>query len=131
MADSLARWAPVLRSVLRIAAAFLFMAHGTQKLFGFPSSGRPTVALFSQMGLAGVLEVGGGLLLLFGLWTRPMAFILSGLMAWAYFQAHAPGGFWPILNRGELAVLYCFLWLYLAAAGAGPISVDGIVRKKK
>jgi putative oxidoreductase len=114
-----------------MVAAFLFMAHGTQKLFGFPPSGRPTVELFSQAGLAGVLETGGGLMILLGLWTRPVAFVLSGLMAWAYFQAHAPDGFWPILNRGELAVLYCFLWLYFAAAGGGPISLDAIVRRKK
>ena len=100
-------WAPQLRSILRIVAAFGFMLHGTAKLFAFPvgrESG--TVALMSQAGLAGILEVFGGLFLLFGLFTRPVAFILSGQMAVAYFQAHAPQSFWPTVNRGEAAMLY-------------------------
>ena len=119
------RWAARLLSVLRIVAGFLFMAHGTQKLFAWPV-GEPqqAVPVLSLMGLAGVLEVFGGLLLLLGLFTRPVAFLLAGEMAIAYFKAHAPQGFWPILNRGEVAVLYCFLFLYLAAAGAGPWSLD-------
>lgn len=124
---SFGRWAPYLRSVLRIAAAYLFMAHGTQKLFAFPvAKPRDPVDLASLAGVAGVLEVFGGLLLLVGLWSRPVAFILAGQMAYAYFSAHAPRGFWPILNGGELAALYCFLWLYLAAAGPGPLSVDAL-----
>jgi putative oxidoreductase len=123
----LATWTPQLRSVLRMIAAFLFIAHGTQKLFGFPvMEPRDPVAIFSLFGLAGVLEVVGGLLLLLGLLTRPVAFILAGEMAFAYFYAHAPRNFWPALNGGELAVLYCFLFLYFAAAGPGPLSVDAM-----
>jgi putative oxidoreductase len=119
------RWAPYLQSVLRIVAGFTFMAHGTQKLFVFPvAEAREPVALVSLMGLAGLLEAFGGALLLVGLFTRPVAFLLSGFMAVAYFMAHAPRGFWPILNGGEMAVLYCFVWLYLAAAGPGPWSLD-------
>lgn len=123
-------WAPRLLSVLRIIAAFLFMAHGSQKLFGFPAS-QPVdaVALLSLRGLAGVLELFGGLLLLLGLFTRPVAFLLSGQMAVAYFMVHAGGGFWPILNRGELAALYCFVFLYLSAAGGGAWSLDNLWRR--
>jgi putative oxidoreductase len=118
-------WGNRLLSVLRIVAAFLFMAHGTQKLFGWPADEPKQAAeLMSLMGLAGVLEIFGGLLLLLGLFTRPVAFILAGEMAVAYFMAHAPQGFWPLLNRGEAAVLYCFLFLYLAAVGGGPWSLD-------
>jgi putative oxidoreductase len=104
--------------------------HGTQ-LFGFPVTGAPkTVELISQIGLAGVLEVFGGALLLFGLFTRPVAFIMSGFMAVAYFQAHAPQNFWPVLNRGDAAILYCFICLYLVAAGGGPWSLDAMLRRK-
>jgi putative oxidoreductase len=127
---TLNRLAPHLLSVLRIVAAFLFIAHGTQKLFGFPvSAPRPPLELFSMVGAAGILEAFGGLLMLLGLFTRPVAFILSGEMAVAYFIQHAPRGGWPILNGGELAVLYCFLWLYFVAAGPGPWSVDGLRRR--
>ena len=123
------RWAPYLQSVLRIVVAFLFIAHGTQKLFGFPSAEpRATVALMSLYGLAGVLETFGGLLMLLGLFTRPVAFILAGEMATAYFMSHVPRGVWPLLNRGEPAVLFCFTWLYFAAAGAGPWSLDALRR---
>jgi len=118
----IARFAPYLLSALRIAAAFTFMAHGTQKLFAFPGGRR--AALMSLVGLAGVLETFGGGLILVGLFTRPVAFVLAGEMAYAYFTQHAPEGFWPVLNDGELAVLYCFLWLYFVAAGPGPISID-------
>jgi putative oxidoreductase len=101
------------------------MAHGTQKLFSWPiDEPRDPAALLSLMGVAGVLETFGGALLLLGLFTRPVAFLLAGEMAVAYLMSHAPNGFWPILNRGELAVLYCFLFLYLAAAGGGPWSID-------
>lgn len=118
-------WSARLLSVLRIVAALLFMAHGTQKLFGWPASEpQKTVELMSLFGVAGVLETFGGLLLLLGLFTRPVAFLLAGEMAVAYFMVHAPQGFWPILNRGELAALYCFLFLYLAAAGGGLWSLD-------
>jgi putative oxidoreductase len=122
-----ASWGARLLSILRIVAAFLFIAHGTQKLFGWPASEpRQTVDLISMIGLAGVLETFGGLLLLLGLFTRPVAFVLAGEMAVAYFVAHAPQGFWPLLNRGEVAVLYCFLFLYLATAGGGPWSLDAV-----
>jgi len=120
-------WAPRLRSLLRIVAALLFMQHGSQKLLAVPSS-QPLdpVPLFSLMGLAGVLELFGGLLLLVGLFTRTVAFVLAGEMAVAYFLRHAPQGFWPLLNRGELAALYCFMFLYFASAGGGPWSIDSL-----
>ena len=120
-------WAPQLRSILRIVAVFLFMQVGTAKLFAFPAAIMPdggTAPIGSLPGIAGALEVFGGLLLLVGLFTRPVAFLLSGEMAVAYFHSHAPQGFWPILNQGTDAVLYCFLWLYFSAAGAGPWSLD-------
>ena len=124
------QWTPRLLSVLRIIAGVLFMAHGSQKLFGFPPGQRTgTPQLLSLAGAAGILEFFGGLLILLGLFTRPVAFILSGQMAVAYFMVHAPRGFWPIANGGELAVLYCFLFLYLAAAGGGPWSLDRTLRK--
>jgi putative oxidoreductase len=121
-------WAPRLLSVLRIMAALLFMAHGTMKLLGFPDSGRAGPELFSLMGLAGTLEIVGGILLVLGLFTRPVAFILAGEMAVAYFMAHAPQDFFPIKNGGESAILFCFVFLYLAAAGAGSWSLDAARR---
>lgn len=128
---SLSKWAPILLSVLRIVAAFLFMAHGGQKLLGYPGSRTgPAPGMFTQSWFAGVLELFGGALLLVGLFTRPVAFILSGMMAVAYFQVHAPQGFWPILNRGELAALYCFVFLYFSAAGGGPWSLDSKLRRR-
>ena len=121
------QWSPRLLSVLRIVTAFLFIQHGSMKLLGFPpSEAFAGLKLISLIGFAGVLELFGGLLVLFGLFTRPVAFILSGEMAFAYFMAHAPHGFFPILNHGELAVLYCFVFLYLAVAGGGVWSVDQI-----
>ena len=122
-------WSPQLRSVLRIVAAFTFIQFGTMKLFAFPIGMPPdggTAPLFSQMGLAGVLETFGGALLLLGLFTRPVAFVLSGEMAVAYFLVSAPLGFWTIINGGVSTVLYCFLWLYFSAAGAGPWSLDAL-----
>jgi len=110
--------------LLRITSAFLLVPHGAQKLFGF--LGGTQRELFSQMGLAGVLEFFGGLLLLVGFMTRPVAFLLSGMMAVAYFQVHFGRDFWPLLNKGELAVLYCFVFLFLAAAGGGAWSIDGM-----
>ena len=125
-----ARWAPYLLSVLRIVAAISFTTHGTQKLFAVPATGlQAPVPLTSLAGLAGVLETFGGLLLLVGLVTRPVAFVLSGEMAVAYFRSHAPQGVWPILNRGELAVLFCFIWLYVGTAGPGPWSLDALRRR--
>jgi putative oxidoreductase len=123
------RWSPVLLSVLRIVAAFLYMEHGGMKLLGFPGAGDHKVELASLMGFAGILELVGGGFVLLGLFTRPIAFILSGEMACAYFMAHAPQGFWPLLNQGEAAVLYCFLFLYLSAAGGGPWSLDRALRR--
>jgi putative oxidoreductase len=125
-------WAPRLLSVLRIVTGFLFIAHGTQKMLGFPAGPEMRQPeLMSLPGLAGVLELFGGALILVGLFTRPVAFVLSGLMAFAYFMAHAPQGFWPILNRGELAVLYCFVFLYLSAAGGGEWSLDRLFHRSR
>ncbi len=125
-----ANWSPRLLSVLRIVTAFLFIAHGAQKLFGFLAPpGAPGPPMLSEIWIGGVLEFFGGLLLLLGLFTRPVAFILSGMMAVAYFQMHAPGGFWPLQNKGEMAVLYCFVFLYLALAGGGEWSVDRLLRR--
>ena len=117
-------WAPRLLGVLRIVAAILFIEHGTQKLFGFPPSERPMPEMFTLLWVAGVLETFGGLLLLIGLFTRPVAFILSGQMAVAYWMAHAPGSIYPAANGGDAAILFCFLFLYIAAAGPGAFSLD-------
>jgi len=120
--------APYLLSVLRIVLALLFIEHGSMKLLGFPPSDQfADLKLLSLGGVAGVLELFGGLLLLFGLFVRPTAFVLSGLMAAAYFIAHAAKSFFPALNMGEAAVIYSFLFLYLAAAGGGPWSIDRII----
>lgn len=130
-----ARWsslAPKLQSILRVVASLMFITAGTMKLFAFPVGVPPnggTVPLMSEAGLAGILETFGGALLLLGLFTRPVAFLLAGEMAVAYFQYHFPRGFWPIMNGGQPAVLYCFIWLYFSAAGAGPWSLDA--RRKK
>jgi putative oxidoreductase len=128
----LARWSPQLLSVLRIVAAALFLSHGTLKLFGFPATpGQPPFSppMGSLPWIGGVLETFGGVLLLLGLFTRPVAFLLSGEMAVAYFMMHAPHGSWPLVNGGEAAVLFCFIWLYFAAAGPGPWSVDAARRR--
>ena len=123
-------WAPRLLSVLRIIVGLLFIEHGASKLFGFPSGGETgTVDLFSLIGLSGVLELIGGVLLTLGLFTHIIAFILSGEMAFAYFIAHAPHSFFPLINRGEPAVFYCFMFLYMAAAGPGPWSIDAARRR--
>ena len=124
-------WAPCLLSILRVVAAFLFMQPGTAKLFAFPAAilpGGGTVPIWSLLGLAGILEAFGGLFLLVGLFTRPVAFLLSGEMAFAYFIGHAPQGFWPVLNQGMPAILFCFVWLYVSAAGPGPWSIDAVRR---
>ncbi|HKV75049.1 MAG TPA: DoxX family protein [Gemmatimonadales bacterium] len=126
-----AAWAPYLLSALRIVAAFGYMSHGTMKLFAFPSSGPDAhpVALLSLFGAGGIIETFGGGLILLGLCTRPVAWLCAGEMAVAYFLFHAPNGFWPVLNHGEIVVAYCFLFLYLAAAGPGPISLDAKLGK--
>jgi len=117
-------WAPRVLSIARVVAALIFMEHGMQKLLGFPPSQNPGPALFSLYGLAGSLEIVGGILLVFGLFTRPVAFILSGEMAFAYWMSHAPRAMYPILNGGDAAILYCFFFLYLAFAGGGAWSLD-------
>jgi putative oxidoreductase len=124
----LANASPILLSILRIVTGFLVIEHGTQKWLLFP--GGTTRATVEDLGgIAGLFELVGGALIIVGLFTRPVAFVLAGVMAFAYFIAHAPQGFWPILNMGELAVLYCFVFLYLAAAGGGPWSLDRALRK--
>ena len=128
-----ASWGPYLQSVLRIAAAFIFLQAGTMKLFAWPMGMPPdnsAAPLLSQVGIAGLLEVIGGALLLFGLFTRPVAFLLSGEMAVAYFQFFAAQSIWPIVNNGIAPVLYCFVWLYFSAAGAGPWSLDAKWRQR-
>lgn len=127
MFKQLTPYAPTMRSVLRIMAALIFMAHGTQKILGFPEGMSP--APFTLSWIAGVLELFGGALLVIGLFTRPVAFVLSGLMAVAYFMAHAPQSFFPVLNGGDAAILYCFVFLYLVFAGPGPISVDAAIKR--
>ncbi len=123
-------WTPRILGILRMVIGFLFLQHGMAKLFGVPHIAMfDGLKLFSLLGLAGVLELAGGLLILVGLFTRPTAFILSGEMAVAYFMAHAPHGFLPILNQGELAVVYCFAFLYFSVAGAGSFSIDAVCCK--
>lgn len=124
MASPLGNWSPRILSVLRIAAALLFMQHGGQKLFDYPAPGPQEMEVLSLPWIAGMLELFGGLLLALGAFTRPVALVLAVEMAVAYFKAHAPRGAWPLLNGGELALLYCFLFLYLASAGGGAWSVD-------
>jgi putative oxidoreductase len=135
MASVVSRWqalAPELKSVLRIVAALMFLQSGTVKLFGWPMAmpEGQSFSLMSEIGVGAILETVGGTLLLVGLFTRPVAFILSGEMAVAYFQFHFPNGFWPLVNQGQPAVLYCFIWLYLSAAGAGPWSLDAVLRRR-
>ncbi len=123
---------PILLGLLRIVTAFLFIQYGTAKLFAFPGPLMPgggTVDPMSQMGIAGLLEVVGGGLLLLGLFTRSVAFILAGEMAFAYFIGRAPQGFWPVLNQGTPAILFCFLFLYFSAAGPGAFSVSSLYRR--
>jgi putative oxidoreductase len=123
-------WSDRALSVLRIVTALLFLQHGLAKHFGFPHVANfDNLQPFSLIGLAGGIEIVGGLLLLLGLFTRPAAFIMSGEMAVAYFMAHAPRGFFPLLNQGELAVLYCFVFLFLAIEGGGSWSLDAMIRK--
>jgi putative oxidoreductase len=124
-------FSPHLLSLLRIVSAFVFIQYGTAKLLGFPAPVMPdgsTVPLMSQLGIAAALEAFGGALLLVGLFTRPVAFLLSGEMAFAYFIGHASQSFWPVLNMGAPAVLFCFLWLYVSSAGPGPWSIDSALR---
>jgi putative oxidoreductase len=122
-------WAPYLLSVLRIVAALMYIQFGTMKLFAFPVGMPPnggTAKLASQTGIGGILEVFGGGLILLGLFTRPVAFVLAGEMAVAYFQFHFPQSFWTVVNMGTPAVLYCFLMLYFSSAGPGPWSLEAM-----
>ncbi len=128
------RFEEITAALLRVVAGLLLMQHGAQKLFGWlkaPDAPPGTAELFSMMGLAGVLEFFGGLLLALGLFTRPVAFLLSGLMAAAYFMAHAPNGLFPVLNQGELAALYSFVFLYFSARGGGRYSLDHAIFGKR
>jgi len=131
--ERLVLWAPRMLAGLRIMAALLYIQHGTQKLFNFPERATPPSGdgLSPLILVAGILEAGGGLAFLVGLFTRPVAFILSGMIAVAYFMAHAPQGFFPILNRGDLAILFCFVFLYFVFAGPGAWSLDGMIARKK
>jgi putative oxidoreductase len=125
-------WAPRVLSIARIVTALIFMEHGTQKLLNFPmrANNAPGPELFSLYGLAGSLEIVGGILLVLGLFTRPVAFILAGEMAFAYWMSHAPRAMFPILNGGDAAILYCFWFLYLAFAGGGAWSLDRMMSKR-
>lgn len=126
-------WAGHVRSVVRIVTGLVFMSFGTMKLFNLPPSGLPgfPVPLLSQLGAAATLEVFGGLLIVLGLFTRAAAFVLSGEMAVAYFQAHAPRSFWPPINQGTPAIMFCFWFLYLVFAGAGPWSLDALIARRR
>jgi putative oxidoreductase len=128
---SLTPFEPRLRSLARIVIGFTFSLHGWQKLFGaFGGLGGLRPPLSSMLGMAGVIETIGGALIIFGLFTRPVAFLLAGEMAIGYFRTHAPRGLWPLSNGGELAVFYCFFFLWLSAAGAGPWSLDRLLGNK-
>ena len=122
----LTTWSPRVLSIFRIILGLLFLEHGTSKYLSLPVSPTTGVSLLSLSGINGVIELVGGVLIVLGLFTRPVAFILSGNMAVAYFIAHAPRGFFPLLNGGELAIIYCFAFLYLAAAGGGEWSIDNL-----
>lgn len=126
----LAPYEPQLLSVLRFMSGLLLLQHGTTKYLNIPVGPMNNASPFTMSGAAGVIELIGGVLLVIGLFTRPAAFIASGMTAVAYFYAHAPRGFFPILNGGELAVLYCFVFLYLAAAGGGRWSIDWMLNRK-
>jgi putative oxidoreductase len=128
------QWAPELLSVLRIVVAFLYIQVGSAKWFAFPAAVMPgggTAPVGSLVWFAAIIEVVGGTLFLLGLFTRPVAFILSGEMAFAYFIGHAGNGFWPLLNQGAPAVFYCFTFLYFSAAGPGPWSLDALLARRR
>ncbi|MEI8154999.1 MAG: DoxX family protein [Hyphomicrobiales bacterium] len=129
MEQTVAGYSPYVRSIVRIVVALLFLEHGLSRLFGWPSA-LPSPPVLTMYWFAGAIELVGAVFLLLGLFTRPMAFIASGEMAFAYFISHAPRNFFPILNGGDGVILYCFIFFYLAFAGAGPWSVDAIWRKR-
>lgn len=122
--DTASAWTPRVRSILRIAAGLFFLQHGTAKILGFPATEMSGISIGTMGGAAGVIELVGGILIVIGLFTRPAAFIASGMTAVAYWMVHGPQSFFPIINGGELAALYCFVFLYLAFAGASPWSID-------
>jgi putative oxidoreductase len=127
----LAKWQPIALSVLRIYAGLSIIEHGCVKILGFPTGapyGLATAGTLAWTG--GLIELIGGALIILGLFTRPVAFVMAGFTAVAYFMVHAPQSFFPIVNKGELAAVYCFVFLYLIFAGAGPLSLDAILRKK-
>ena len=129
-------WTGRMLSVFRIVAGLMFVSYGTMKLFGYPPpppmpTPMPPIPLFSQMGIGGMLETVGGLAILLGLFTRPVAFVLAGEMAVAYFQFHFPQAFFPVTNNGVPAVLYCFIYLYFVFAGAGPWSIDAMLARSR
>jgi putative oxidoreductase len=124
------RCAPTVLSIVRIMAALLFLEHGTSRLFGWPSA-MPAPEFLTMYWFAGAIELVGGALLALGLFSRPAAFIMSGEMAFAYFISHAPNSFFPILNRGDASILYCFIFLYIACAGPGPWSLDAVLKRKR
>jgi len=130
--DNLSKYAPIALALLRIVAALLFIEHGTQKFFDFPASGRPSSGgLPPELMLAGVIEIVGGILLVLGLFTRYAAFLMAGEMAVAYWTMHVPhGGFFPLQNFGEAAILFCFIFLYIFFAGPGAWSIDGSRSKR-
>ena len=130
MTETMAAWAPRALSVLRIITGLMIIEHGMAKLLGWPVvAAFAQLKLFSLLGLAGTLELVGGALLILGLFTQPVAFILSGEMAVAYFMVHAPRSFFPLVNGGSLAIIYCFAFLYLSTAGGGPWSLDAAMKK--
>lgn len=126
-------WTGRMLSILRIAAGLVFFTNGTLKLFKFPPppAGMPEIELMSQLGIAGLLEVVGGALIILGLFTRPVSFVLAGEMAVAYFQGHYPQSFWPTSNMGTPAILFCFIFLYFVFSGAGSWSVDAMIARSK
>jgi putative oxidoreductase len=130
MEEKLAAWKPQALSILRIVAGLMIIEHGMAKYLGFPAvASLANVKPLSMPGIGGMIELVGGALLILGLFTQPVAFILSGEMAVAYFMVHAPKSFYPLINGGSLAITYCFTFLYLAAAGGGPWSVDAAMKK--
>jgi putative oxidoreductase len=130
LTDIATKYEKAAQGIMRIVVGFLFMTHGGQKLFAWFGADQ-SVELLSSRGVAGVLEFFGGIMIALGLFTRPVAFILSGQMAVAYFWMHAPRGLWPWVNRGELAAIYSFVFLFLAAAGGGSFSLDNVLKKRK
>ena len=128
--DRLDRWAPAALAILRIVTGLIFLEHGAQKLFGFPPAANPMPLAFSLFWFGGVLEFAGGSLILIGFLTRPVAFVLAGEMAVAYWMMHARISPFPTINNGDAAVLFCFIFLFFSAAGGGPWSVDRLLRRR-